>query len=179
MLVPGNGNTDMSEIWFPYAKRELEALGIRVVAQNMPDPELARMKYWIPFIEKEIGEGIDVILIGHSSGAVAIMRYLESHKVLGAVLVGACYTDLGSQSERQSGYFDKGWKWNSIRANTKWIIQFASTNDPYIPITEMRYIRDKLKTEYHENSTQGHFSSDVNKTQFPELIFAIKGKINK
>lgn len=178
MLIPGNGNADMSEIWLPYIKRELQALNITVVAKNMPDPELARMRYWIPFIEEEIGEGPDVVLIGHSSGAVAIMRYLETHKVLGAVLVAACYTNLGSEGERQSGYYDKEWKWETIRSNAKWIIQFASTNDPYIPIAEMRHIRDKLKTEYHENPDQGHFSSDVNKTEFPELIEAIKKRLN-
>ena len=66
----------------------------------MPDPELGSMKYWIPFIEEEIGEGQDVILVGHSTGAVAIMRYLETHTVLGAALVGACHTDLGYESER-------------------------------------------------------------------------------
>jgi uncharacterized protein len=145
----------------------------------MPDPELTRMKYWIPFIEMEIGEGPDVILIGHSSGAVAAMRYLETHKVLGVVLVAACYTDLGSESEKLSGYFDKQWKWETIRSNAKRIIQFASLNDPYIPITEMRYVRDKLKTEYHENPNQGHFSMDVNKTEFPELIEAVRKKITK
>lgn len=177
MLIPGNGNAEMSEIWYPYVKSRLEMLGVIVVAKNMPDPELARMKYWMPFIEKEIGEGQDVILIGHSSGAVAIMRYLETHSVLGAVLVSACYTDLNSETERLSGYYSTEWKWDRIKANAKWIIQFGSTNDPYIPITEMRYIKDKLNTEYHENSNQGHFSSDVNKTEFPELIKAIKKKI--
>jgi hypothetical protein len=38
----------------------------------------------------------NTIVVGHSSGAEAIMRYLESNKVLGAVLVSACWTDLGN-----------------------------------------------------------------------------------
>ncbi len=99
IIIPGNGNTDISENWFPYVKKELEKLGIKTVAKNMPDSYLARRKYWIPFIEKEAKGEKDVILIGHSSGAVATLRYLENHKALGTVIVGACYTDLGDKKK--------------------------------------------------------------------------------
>ncbi len=176
MIIPGNGNADMSEIWYPYAKIELEKLGIKVIAKNMPDADLARKEFWLPFIETQVGEGDDVILIGHSSGAVAIMRYLETHKILGAAIVSACYTDLGSENERASGYFSNEWNWAAIKNNAKWILQFGSINDPYIPIEEMRYIHNKLNTEYYEYADQGHFSSDVKKTEFPELITALRKK---
>lgn len=174
MIIPGNGNTDISENWFPYVKKELEKSGIEVIAKNMPDPDVAREKYWLPFIEKEIGSGDDVILIGHSSGAIAIMRYLEDHSVKLAILVGACYTDLGDEKEKQAGYFNRPWQWDKIKKNAEKIIQFASTNDPYVPISEPHHIRDNLKTEYYEYNDQGHFGSDVGKTEFPEIIEIIK-----
>lgn len=63
MIIPGNGNTDISEHWFPYIKKELEKFGFKVVAKTMPDPELARKQYWLPFIEQQLGEDKDVILI--------------------------------------------------------------------------------------------------------------------
>jgi uncharacterized protein len=177
IIVPGNGNTDISENWFPYVKKELEKLGISVIAKNMPDPDLARKEYWIPFIEKEIMREKSAILIGHSSGAVAILRYLENHKALGAVIVGACYTHLGDEKEKLSGYYDGKWNWKEIKGNAKWIVQFASTNDPYIPIEEARYIRDKIDSEYHEYDDQGHFGADTGKKEFPEIIAAIKKHI--
>ena len=83
----------------------------------------------------------------------------------GAVLVGVCYTDLGEESERKSGYFDDPWQWEKIRKNAKWIIQFASTDDPSIPIKEVRYVQAKLNTEYHEYSNQGYMGADVNKLE--------------
>ena len=177
MIIPGNGNTDISENWFPYVKRELESISIEVIAKNMPDAKLARRKYWIPFIGKNVSGEKDAILIGHSSGAVAILRYLENHKILGAVIVGACYTDLGLEEEKLSGYFDDEWQWNKIKENAKWIIQFASTNDPYIPIEEARFIKNKIGSDYHELKAQGYMGSDVNKTEFPEIIEIIKRKI--
>ena len=112
-----------------------------------------------------------------TSGAVAILRHLEKHKAQGAVLVGACYTDLGEESERKSGYFDEHWRWERIKKNATWIIQFASTDDPFIPIKEARYIQAKLNTEYQEFDDQGHMGADVNKLEFPELVETVKKKL--
>ncbi|MFA6981741.1 MAG: alpha/beta hydrolase [Patescibacteria group bacterium] len=176
-IVPGNGNTDINENWYPYIKRALEESGIEITARNMPDPELAREEIWIPFIEKELKAGINTIAVGHSSGAVAIMRYLETHKLLGAILVGASHTDLGNNSEKLSGYFDSPWNWDTIKKNTKWIVQYASQDDPYIPITEARFIHEKLSTEYYEYVDQGHFGSDIGKTEFPEIVDAVLKKL--
>jgi hypothetical protein len=177
IIIPGNGNSDINGNWYPYVKRELQKLGIEVIAKNMPDPDLARRKYWIPFMEKELAGKKNVILIGHSSGAIAALRYLERHKVFGAVLVSAYHTDLDDKKERISGYFDDEWKWDSIKKNVKWIIQFASMDDPFIPIEEAHYVRDKLGTEYHESVDQGHFGADKKKRKFTGLVKAVKRRL--
>ncbi|MFA7707436.1 MAG: alpha/beta hydrolase [Candidatus Pacearchaeota archaeon] len=177
MIIPGNGNTDISENWFPYIKKELEKLGLKVIAKNMPDPDLARKEYWLPFIEKNLEKNEDSVLIGHSSGAVAILRYLENYKIKGAIIVGACYTYLSDEKEKKSGYFDNEWQWDKIKNNASWIVQFASTDDPYIPIEEQRYIKNKLITEYHEYNNEGHFGSDTHKTEFPKIVEIIRKKL--
>tara|TARA_B100000315_G_scaffold260453_1_gene322017 strand:- start:335 stop:868 length:534 start_codon:yes stop_codon:yes gene_type:complete len=173
MIVPGNGNANLSLIWYPYVKQELEKLGINVIAKNMPDPDLARRKYWIPFMESQIKNNEDIILIGHSSGVVAILRYLENHKAKGAVLVSAYSTDLGDEKERLSGYFDEPWQWEKIKKNVNWITQFSSSDDSFIPIEEARHLKDKLSADYHEFSDHGHFID----AEYPEIISAIKEKL--
>ncbi|MEK6888225.1 MAG: alpha/beta hydrolase [Candidatus Aenigmatarchaeota archaeon] len=178
MIIPGNGNTDISENWFPYVKKKLEELGMGVIAKNMPDPDIARKEFWIPFMEKQLKGDENAILIGHSSGAVAILRYLENHKALGAVIVGACYTDLNDEHEKLSGYFNDKWQWDKIKKNSQWVIQFASTDDPYIPIEEARFIKNKIGSEYYEFKNQGHMGADVNKTEFPEIVEIIKRKLD-
>ncbi|MDP3727964.1 MAG: alpha/beta hydrolase [bacterium] len=178
MLVPGNGDADInSEIWYPWIRKELENLNLKIIAKNMPDADLARRKYWIPFIEEQLQNNKDSILIGHSSGALAALRYAEIHKLIGLVIVGASYTDLADQKEKASGYFDEEWHWEKIKQNVKWIIHFHSINDPFIPVEEARYIAKKLNTEYYEFNDQGHFSSDVDKNKFPELLKVLKMKL--
>ncbi len=176
IIIPGNGADKPEDKWFPYVEKELKKLGVTVINVEFPDSMLARAKFWLPFLEK-LRADEHTILIGHSSGAIAAMRFAESHKIFGTVLVGAYVSDLGEQSEKISGYFDEPWKWDAIRKNQKWIIQFSSTDDPFIPVAEARKVHEKLQTDYHEYADQGHFGSRNGKVEFPEMIEAIKRKI--
>jgi hypothetical protein len=168
ILIHGNGGGTAYEGWFPAVQTELEQAGLEVIAQTFPDNVKARAKYWLPFIT-ELGADQDTVIVGHSSGAVAAMRYAETHPLLGSVLIGACYTDLGDPSERISGYYDAPWGWDAIKAHQRWILQYASPDDPYIPIAEARYIQKQLSTKYFELPKRGHFQDK----DFPELPKAI------
>lgn len=176
ILIHGNGGGTGTDNWFPWLKTELQKLGIECLNPTFPDHKLARAKYWLPYLENELKADKNTIIIGHSSGAIAAMRYAQTHQIYGSVLVGAYYTDLGYAEEKQSGYFDKPWDWQAIREHQNWSIIFASTDDPYIPINEPRYLRDSLKAEYHEFHDQQHFGEGGNKSkyEFPELLDAIK-----
>jgi len=169
IFVPGNGGDgNTSYGWFSYLKSELEKLGVQVISPIYPDGNLARAEQWLPFLES-LDVDQNTILIGHSSGAIASMRYAENHKILGSVLVSTYYTDLNLELERISNYFNEPFNWRAIKNNQKWIIQFNSTNDHFIPISEARFVQDKLGTDYHE-LLEGHFQQEL----FPELLEAIK-----
>jgi len=177
ILVPGNGGCKPTDNWFPYLKTELEKMGIDAVAPEFPDPQLARACYWLPFLENELKADENTIIIGHSSGAIAAMRYAESHRILGSVLVGTYHTDLKNDYEKLSGYFNTPWNWEAIKKNQQWVIQFGSSDDPWIPIEEARFVHDKLSTDYYEFVDQGHFGGDYFKPTFPEALIAIQSKI--
>ena len=81
IFIPGNGGGTVRDNWFPYLKNELEKLGIEVIARDFPDPIAARENIWLPFLENELKADENTILIGHSSGAVAAMRYAENHRL--------------------------------------------------------------------------------------------------
>src|ERR1700722_11552112 len=146
IIIHGNGGSRPTDIWIPYLKNELEKIGIETLAPQFPDAVLARSSYWLPFL-KELKADAETIIIGHSSGAIAAMRYAEKNRIFGSVLVGSYHTDLGLDTEKLSGYFDTPWDWEAIKKNQNWIIQFASESDPCIPIEEARFVQKKLHTE--------------------------------
>lgn len=45
ILLHGNGGSTVDDNWFPYAKLELEKLGLNVISKTFPDNKLARQEY--------------------------------------------------------------------------------------------------------------------------------------
>jgi predicted alpha/beta hydrolase family esterase len=174
ILIHGNGGSTASDVWFPWLARELSSLGLVVINETFPDNVKARARYWLPFLE-QLGADEDTILIGHSSGAVAAMRYAETHRLAGSVLVGVCYTDLGDGGEAASGYYLAPWQWTRIRENQSWIAIFNSSDDPHIPIAEARYVAAQLRSNYFEFDDRGHF---VDTREFPEALQFVRRRLN-
>ena len=114
VLLHGNGDSSGNDNWFPYIKRGLAAVGIDCLTPDLPDAQLARRKYWFPYFSDVLKLNSDDIIVGHSSGALAILKYAEEHELGASVLVGTYYTDLGYEDERTSGYFDTPWDWAQI-----------------------------------------------------------------
>ena len=179
IFIHGNGGGSVSDHWFPWLKDELEKLNLSVISRNFPDPKLARQSIWLPFMENELKVDNSTIIIGHSTGALAAMRYAEKNPIYASVLIGAPYTDCGEENERLSGYYDRPWNWQAIKNNQKWILQFHSPDDPYVPVAEARFIHQQLGSEYYELPNRQHFGGEGDKDQktFPELLKTLKQKL--
>jgi uncharacterized protein len=180
IIIPGNGGAHIeTDHWYAWLRDALREKGHEVIAEDMPDPVAAHATIWLPHIEQVFKADENTIIIGHSSGGVAALRYLESHKLLGAIIIGVNYTDLGDEGERESGYYHEPWQWDKIKNNAQWIVQFASVDDPYIPLDQPRFIHEKLDTEYYELDGRGHYMIEQNpqNATFPEIIELIEQKI--
>ena len=174
ILLHGNGGSTAGDIWLPWLERALAALGVPVINRTFPDNVKARARFWLPFLESLVTDD-QTVLVGHSSGAVAALRYAETHVLLGSILVGVCHTDLGDSGEAASGYYGAPWQWEQIRAHQEWIAIFNSTDDPHIPIAEARYVAAQLKCSYFEFDDRGHF---VDSREFPEVFQYLRRRLN-
>ena len=122
----------------------------------------------------------NIILVGHSSGAQAALRYAELYSVRGVVLVSATYTDLGDAGERASGYYPQPgsseggesnpYLFDEMKKNCKQWHQFHSDDDPFIPLHEAERIRDGLglKDTYYMLPGRSHYFD-----YSPELLDAV------
>lgn len=168
IILPGNGAGDVFHAnWYGWLYKKLNDMdGITCSLKNMPDPVGAKESVWLPFLKKELNATKDSVIVGHSSGAAAAMRYAENNQVKGIVLVGAYVSDLGDKLERESGYFNRPWEWEKIKGNCEWICQFASEDDPFLPWEEQKEISSKLNVDLHAYNDKGHFMS----LQFADLL---------
>ncbi|NP_001167472.1 retinoblastoma binding protein 9 L homeolog isoform X1 [Xenopus laevis] len=172
VIIPGNGGGNVEScLWYGWTKKRLEKIpNFRCLLKNMPDPFTARESIWLPFMESELGCDDKTIIIGHSSGAAAAMRFAETHKVYAIILVSAYTSDLGDENEKESGYFSRPWQWEKIKNNCGHIIQFGSTDDPFLPWHEQQVVADCLSANLYKYTDRGHFQN----TEFKELLSAVK-----
>ncbi|MBI1999578.1 MAG: alpha/beta hydrolase [Parcubacteria group bacterium] len=68
-----------ADCWFPWLKQALEERGFAAQVPRMPTPNAPEMKKWVATITKAIGMPNEyTILVGHSLGVIALLRYLET-----------------------------------------------------------------------------------------------------
>lgn len=178
VIVPGNGGGgDIScANWYGWVHKKLNQMNnVECILQNMPDPYEAKESIWIPFMLNELKCNEDTVIIGHSTGSAAAMRLAEEHKVRGLILVSAYVSDIGDANEKASGYFNRPWQWDKIKANAGFIVQFGSTDDPFLPWSEQEQVATGLSCELKKYEDRGHFQN----SHFPELIAVVKKKMEK
>ncbi|HSX02161.1 MAG TPA: alpha/beta hydrolase [Candidatus Saccharimonadia bacterium] len=173
IFIHGNQATNWRFAWTPWLKTELEQRGYDTTFETMPDSIIARAEYWLPCMQDFLKIGEQDVIVGWSSGAVAALRYAETHQIRGSVLVSPSYTDLGDALEKQSGYFDKPWDWAAIKANQAHIGLVYGDDDPYIPQAEFEHIAAELQPDVMKVAGGRHF---IERQQLPEVLDYIEAK---
>src|SRR5579872_3255225 len=131
--------------WYPKVKKELEDLGLKVTVPHMPEPNSPKLDKWVKTVKKEVKRpDKNVFLIGHSIGAVTILRYLESlregQKVGDVILVAGFTDDMGY--EVFSNFFTKPLRFDEIKKKARHFTIIVSDDDPYV---DMKYGHDLSK----------------------------------
>jgi len=165
--------------WYPWLKKQFELRGYGVVVPKMPNPDSPDIDDWIRVIEREVIEpNEDVILVGHSVGAQAILRYVaglkEKQKLGELVLVAPWFslTNLSPEEEKIA----KPWlktpiDFESVKAHTKEITAIFSSNDPYVPLKEnLDICETKLGAETIVEGDMGHFTAEDGITKLPLIL---------
>lgn len=63
-----------------------------------------------------------------------------------------------------------------MKNNTEWIVQFGSTDDPFIPFEdEQQYVATNTEAELHKFTNKGHFMAMT----CPEVIDVVMKKLKK
>ncbi|OQX50824.1 hypothetical protein B5M47_02905 [candidate division CPR3 bacterium 4484_211] len=173
LILHGTGNNSQGN-WFPWLKKELERRGYKVWVPDLPDADYPNTKKYLKHIFSNWQFDEDSIVVGHSSGAVAILGFLqnlpENVVIKKAILVSAFKDNLSWDA--LNGLFEEPFNWEKIKAHAKRVVLYHSDNDPYVPLSHAQYLKEKLDAELLVKKGQGHFNLEVGPQykQFPELL---------
>lgn len=174
--------------WFAWLKTKLEAEDYLVWVPQLPNahkPNLDLYNKVLLSTKYDLGNcpmgwnySENTLIIGHSSGAVAILGLLQALPkgvtVGTCILVAAFKDNLGWDS--LSELFGKEFDFELIKSKAKKIVLVHSDDDPYVPLEHATYLKDKLEGELKVLPGQGHFSAEANPDYkaFPKLLEIIK-----
>lgn len=163
--------------WFPWLKENLDNVGIKVEALEMPSPNDPVMSEWVGHIKSAVGEPDEnMYLIGHSLGVIAILRYLESlgdeEKIGGVILVAGFPEPIGY--EELNSFFETPLDYEKVKAHAKKFIAIHSDNDPYVPTRNGELLRDNLGAELIFIENGGHLNAGDGFFELPIVLEKIK-----
>jgi len=168
--------------WYPWVKKELEALGFQVEVPAFPDAENPKMSEWLSMLKEKAGQpDEDLYLIGHSIGCATIMRYLESleenEKVGGAVFVAGYSENIGF--DELQNFFENPIDLEKIKTKAKnGFVAIHSDDDPYVDLKYADIFKEKLGAEIIIKPGAKHFSGAIEGEEayleLPEVVQGVE-----
>lgn len=166
--------------WYPYAKRELETHGFEVLVPAMPETDAPKLSLWLPELRRAVGTPDDeTFLIGHSSGCVTIMRYLESlsegERIGGSVLVAGFTDNLGFGE--LGNFFEIPLDFEGMKKHCPKFVVIHSDDDPYVPLKHSDILKERLGATAIIKHNAKHFSGaadgEESCTKLPDVVDTI------
>jgi predicted alpha/beta hydrolase family esterase len=144
----GYGASDDS-VWFPYLKAALEIQGHQVDIPCLPDSTAPRLEPWRAALADRVEKATarDTVVVGHSIGAVTVLRLLESHDVdrdgvfAGVVLVAApAWVPPGYDSLAE--FFAEPFDWALLRRAARRYRLLTAVDDPVLMPQPVDHVKD-------------------------------------
>jgi len=160
--------------WSDSLRKELGSK-FDVLLPKMPNPMNSRYDEW-KILFKKIASLLDnnIILIGHSLGAIFLAKYLTENKfpkkILATLLISPPYDDEGMKESLGDFILPKSL--NKLNKQGGKIFIYQSKDDLVVPYSHLKKYKKALPGAIiREFKKRGHFDQ----VSFPELVKDIKG----
>ena len=162
-------DTDPDSKWYPWLKQATESRGFNVEIPSLPKADNPVLAEWIDYLDKNKPND-DTVLIGHSRGGVAILRWLErltdDRKVKKVILVA---TNRGDQEDKESDFYTDGeYNFDQIKKHCDDFVVLHSQDDEWVPFEAGEHNAKMLGAKFLQFEDRGHFGKKI--SDIPELL---------
>jgi len=144
ILIVHGWEADSSSNWFPQAKDFFAHKGFQVFVPDCPGNYFPKLEDWLAII-KQYRPDASWILIGHSLGGVALMRYLETapQPVAQTILTATPIHEM--QFTPLKNFFKDGFDFAKIRHNGGKINLIFEEEDEVVPLEHGKILAEKFR----------------------------------
>lgn len=167
------------ENWFPWLHRELEEEGVVCHIPSFPTPDGQSFDKWRELLDYYRAVGVftsETIAIGHSAGAVFLVKYLiEAQFSIPGLITVAGYNNFYANNlfmdKLNASLYTQRTREISHLAQER--VAFFSESDPFIPLAHLASFAEELQASKHSVPGGGHFNSASGYREFPDLLKAV------
>lgn len=163
VLIIHGWESNSREHWFLEEKDRLEKKCHEVVVPDMPHTFHPKKEEWIKVIE-DFKPNSNSVLIGHSLGGTAILRYLErtSNPIPKCILIATPIKKL-KKPDCDFGPIDNFLKpefnWQKIKQNCQEFIIIDQAKDPWVPLQHGQDLAKHVKGNAITIEGNNHFDT--------------------
>lgn len=163
--------------WYPWFGAQVEQLEYEYIAPTLPNSSDPDINEWMGELDK-LDIGADDILVGHSRGGVAILRWLEQQpaevQVARVVLVATnagTIADMAVPSETNHGFYTQdGYDFEKIKSHCDNFVVLHSRDDKWVPYDAGVANAEGLDAQFLSFEDKGHFGKAT--PEVPEILEA-------
>lgn len=169
--------------WLPWAERKLGSMGYEVHVPAMPDTNYPKIEPWVSHLASIIGRPRPSdVLIGHSIGCQAILRYLQNltteEEKIDKVIFVAGWVDLEpiATPDEESKEIARPWLTSPIdfetaRKKVRSSVAIFGDSDPWVDYRKnSRIFKEKLGAKIVVEKGEGHFDDEAGVKELPILL---------
>lgn len=156
ILILHGWDASPEDHWFSKAKELFEKQGWVTFIPQLPGNYFPKKDDWLKVIE-DLQVDENWVLIGHSLGGVAILKYLEmaDKPIAKAILIATPFNE--SDFNPLANFFDHGFNFEKIKKNCQNFEILNETDDPVIAVEDGKNFQKKLKGRLHILPGGTHF----------------------
>ncbi|MCR4279834.1 MAG: alpha/beta hydrolase [Candidatus Komeilibacteria bacterium] len=160
--------------WYPWLAQELEREGIPTVVPAMPDPAKPTIDAWVQKLNEILpAPDPSVVLVGHSIGCQAIMRYLAGlppTAKVGTIIMVAPWLVLTNLEDEETEQIAAPWlnsdiDFEAVRDKCGQVYCFFSADDPFVPVENADLFLRNLNAHTIVEENKGHYTADEGVTE--------------
>lgn len=168
-------DTNPAGKWYPWLGNEAKKVGYEYVAPVLPNSADPVIDEWTAELDK-IDIDSETVLLGHSRGGVAILRWLEdqpAHVRVGRVVLVATNSGLIADryiiEETNHGFYtNKGYDFEKIKSHCDEFVVLHSRDDEWVPFEAGVKNAEGLHAEFITFDDKGHFGKLT--PEVPEVL---------
>ena len=169
------------ENWFPWLERELSKRDIVCHIPTFPTPKNQTYENWAKLLDYYVDTNIlnkNSILVGHSCGAVCMVKYLSEKKIIVPAIVSVSgYNGFISGNAfmddlNRSFYFGNN-TYCIIKQLAKTRISYIGEDDPFIPQSYLCEFASGIGGETIHVKNGGHFNLMAGYDSFASILSEI------